>query len=227
MVMIELKDITKRYTIGKTSMQALDGVSLSIERGEYVAIIGPSGSGKSTLMNVIGCLDTPTSGRYTLNGVDVSRMSETQLAATRNRNIGFIFQRFNLLGRVTALRNVELPAQYAGRGARDRHKRAAAAMQAVGLSDKLKNKPTEMSGGQQQRVAIARALINDPAVLLADEPTGSLDSKTGAEVLDLFESLQRDKGITLVIVTHDPSVAARARRIISIRDGQLESDISR
>lgn len=225
--MIELKDITKRYTIGKTSMQALDGVSLNIERGEYVAIIGPSGSGKSTLMNVIGCLDTPTSGRYMLNGVDVSRMSETQLAATRSRNIGFVFQRFNLLGRVTALRNVELPAQYAGRGARDRHKRATAAMQAVGLSDKLKNKPTEMSGGQQQRVAIARALINDPSVLLADEPTGSLDSKTGAEVLDLFEALQRDKGITLVIVTHDPSVAARARRVISIRDGQLESDISR
>lgn len=225
--MIELKDITKRYTIGSTSTLALDGVSLRIEQGEYVAIIGPSGSGKSTLMNVIGCLDTPSSGNYKLNGVDVSRMSEAQLAATRSRNIGFIFQRFNLLGRVSALRNVELPSQYAGKGARDRKKRAIAAMEAVGLGDKLKNKPTEMSGGQQQRVAIARALINAPSVLLADEPTGALDSKTGAEVLDLFESLQRDKGITLIVVTHDNNVAARAHRVISIRDGQLESDITR
>ncbi len=225
--MIELKDITKRYSIGNVIMQALDGISLSIDRGEYVAITGPSGSGKSTLMNLIGCLDTPTSGKYTLNGMDVSRMSESQLAVARNRNIGFVFQRFNLLGRVSALRNVELPAQYAGRGAGDRRKRAIAAMEAVGLGDRLKNKPTELSGGQQQRVAIARALINTPAVLLADEPTGSLDSRTGNEVLDLFESLHRDKGITLVVVTHDHSVAARASRVISIRDGRLESDISR
>jgi putative ABC transport system ATP-binding protein len=225
--MISLRNITKRYSVGKVTMQALDGISLDIERGEHVAIVGPSGSGKSTLMNMIGCLDTPTSGSYVLNGKDVSRMGETQLASVRSRNIGFIFQRFNLLGRVSALRNVEMPAQYAGGSARERRKRAIAAMEAVGLKDKLRNKPVELSGGQQQRVAIARALINDPAVLLADEPTGSLDSKTGMEVLDLFEALHRDKGITLIVVTHDHDVAARATRVISIRDGRLESDISR
>ncbi len=224
--MIELKNITKRYTIGNVTMQALDGISLSIDQGEYVAIVGPSGSGKSTLMNVIGCLDIPTSGEYVFGGKDVSRMSETQLAAMRNRNIGFIFQRFNLLGRVSALRNVEMPAQYAGTRSRERRERALASMQAVGLADKLRNKPTELSGGQQQRVAIARALVNDPSVLLADEPTGALDSKTGSEVLDLFEALHDDKRITLIVVTHDRDVAARARRVISIRDGMLESDIS-
>jgi putative ABC transport system ATP-binding protein len=224
--MIQLSNITKRYTIGNVAMQALDGVSLTIERGEFVAIVGPSGSGKSTLMNMIGCLDTPTSGTYVLNGKDVSRMSETQLAVVRNRNVGFIFQRFNLLGRVSAQRNVELPAQYAGRGVRDRKKRAVAAMEAVGLKDKLRNKPVELSGGQQQRVAIARALVNDPSVLLADEPTGSLDTKTGSEVLDLFETLHRDKGITLIVVTHDHDVAARAKRVISLRDGRIESDIA-
>lgn len=225
--MIELTNITKCYTIGSVSMQALDGISLSIERGEYVAVIGPSGSGKSTLMNVIGCLDAPSSGTYVLNGKDVSRMSETQLAAVRNRNIGVIFQRFNLLGRVSALRNVEIPAQYSGIRTGERRKRALNAMDAVGLSAKLRNRPTELSGGQQQRVAIARALVNDPNVILADEPTGSLDSKTGGEVLDLFERLQQDKGITLIIVTHDHDVAARAGRVISIRDGRLESDLSR
>lgn len=224
--MIELSNITKRYAIGNVTMQALDGVSLSIERGEHVAIIGPSGSGKSTLMNMIGCLDTPTSGTYVLNGQDVSQMSETQLADVRNRNIGFIFQRFNLLGRVSAQRNVELPARYAGKGGRDRNKRAVAALEAVGLKDKLRNKPVELSGGQQQRVAIARALVNDPAVLLADEPTGSLDSKTGSEVLDLFDALHHEKGITLIVVTHDHDVAARAKRVISLRDGRIESDIA-
>jgi putative ABC transport system ATP-binding protein len=177
-------------------------------------------------MNMIGCLDTPTSGTYVLNGKDVSRMSETQLAAVRNHNIGFVFQRFNLLGRVSALRNVELPTRYAGKGGRDRKKRAVAALEAVGLQDKLRNKPVELSGGQQQRVAIARALVNDPSVLLADEPTGSLDTRTGAEVLDLFESLHHDKGITLIVVTHDHDVAARAERVISIRDGRIESDIA-
>lgn len=224
--MIELSNITKRYAIGNVTMQALDGVSLSIERGEHVAIIGPSGSGKSTLMNMIGCLDTPTSGTYVLNGQDVSQMSETQLADVRNRNIGFIFQRFNLLGRVSAQRNVELPARYAGKSGRDRNKRAVAALEAVGLKDKLRNKPVELSGGQQQRVAIARALVNDPAVLLADEPTGSLDSKTGSEVLDLFDALHHEKGITLIVVTHDHDVAARAKRVISLRDGRIESDIA-
>ncbi len=225
--MIELSNITKQYAMGKVTMQALDHVSLTIEQGEHIAIVGPSGSGKSTLMNMIGCLDTPTSGTYVLNGKDVSRMSETQLAAVRNRNIGFIFQRFNLLGRVSALRNVELPARYAGKGGRERKQRAVAALEAVGLKDKLRNKPVELSGGQQQRVAIARALVNDPAVLLADEPTGALDSRTGSEVLDLFETLHRDKGLTLIIVTHDHEVAARAKRVISIRDGRIESDIAK
>ena len=225
--MIELSNITKQYTIGGMTMQALDGVSLRIERGEYIAIVGPSGSGKSTLMNMIGCLDTPTSGRYVLNGSDVSRLSESQLSIVRNRNIGFVFQRFNLLGRVSALRNVELPAQYAGKGARERKRRAIVALEAVGLKDKLRNKPVELSGGQQQRVAIARALVNDPPVILADEPTGALDSRTGEEVLDLFEALHRDKGITLIVVTHDRDVARRAERVISIRDGHVESDLAK
>jgi putative ABC transport system ATP-binding protein len=224
--MIELVDITKAYQIGTETVKALDNVSLKIDTGEYIAIIGPSGSGKSTMMNVLGCLDKATSGSYLLNGEDVSKLSERQLAKVRNKNIGFVFQQFNLLTRMSALRNVELPADYGGVSRSTRHKHAVSAMEAVGLSNRLHHKPTELSGGQQQRVAIARALVNDPAILLADEPTGALDSKTGREILDLFEQLHRERGITVILVTHDPNVAKRAERVVSVRDGRIESDIS-
>ncbi len=224
--MIELKNVTKAYEMGDQVVKALDGVDLTLQDNEFVAIIGPSGSGKSTLMNIIGCLDTPTSGRYILNGEDVSKMRSNQLADARNRHIGFVFQRFNLLGRVSALRNVELPARYAGLNGRARRLRAMEAMTAVGLADRTKHTPVELSGGQQQRVAIARALINQPSILLADEPTGALDSKTGQEILGLFERLHRERGMTVILVTHDPSVAAHANRIISIRDGKIESDVA-
>ncbi|HEY3289590.1 MAG TPA: DUF6069 family protein [Anaerolineae bacterium] len=225
--MIELQNITKLYHMGDETVHALQDVSLKIEDGEYVAIIGPSGSGKSTLMNILGCLDIPTSGTYNLNGTMVSRMRESQLATVRNKNIGLIFQNFNLLGKATAIRNVELPARYGGIGPAERHKRAMAAMTSVGLAHRTHHKPTELSGGQQQRVAIARALVNSPSILLADEPTGALDSKTGKEILDLFEQLQRENGITVIVVTHDPNVARRAHRVITIRDGRIESDIAR
>jgi putative ABC transport system ATP-binding protein len=225
--LIDMTGIVKEYTIGTTTMRALDDVAVKIERGEHVAIVGPSGSGKSTLMNVIGCLDIPTSGRYVLNGNDVSRMNEAELAQVRNTNIGFVFQRYNLLGRVSAQRNVELPAQYAGIGPGQRAQRAQAALEAVGLSDKYKNKPVELSGGQQQRVAIARALVNDPPVLLCDEPTGALDSKTGADILALFKRLHAERGVTLIIVTHDHDVAAHADRIVTIRDGRIETDLKK
>ena len=224
--MIEINNMVKTYVMGDVTLRALDDVSLRINTGEYVAIIGPSGSGKSTLMNMLGCLDTPTSGQYILNGQDVSKMNETQLAKVRNKNIGFIFQRYNLMGRTSALRNVELPARYGGIGAKARSERAKAALTAVGLESKFNNKPTELSGGQQQRVAIARALVNQPTILLADEPTGALDSKTGKEILALFDQLHRERGITVIVVTHDPTVARRARRIISIKDGRIESDVS-
>jgi putative ABC transport system ATP-binding protein len=224
--MIELVDITKTYQMGAEIVHALDGVSLTIRTGEYVAIIGPSGSGKSTLMNVLGCLDRPTSGTYKLNERDVSKLGERQLAKVRNQNIGFVFQQFNLLGRMSALRNVELPAAYAGASPGARHRRAMEAMQAVGLADRTHHKPTEMSGGQQQRVAIARALVNEPTILLADEPTGALDSKTGQEILGLFEQLQRERGITVILVTHDPAIARRANRVVSIRDGRIDSDMN-
>jgi putative ABC transport system ATP-binding protein len=224
--MIELVDITKAYHIGTETVKALDNVSLKIDTGEYIAIIGPSGSGKSTMMNVLGCLDKATSGSYLLNGEDVSKLSERQLAKVRNKNIGFVFQQFNLLTRMSALRNVELPADYGGVSRSTRHKHAVSAMEAVGLSNRLHHKPTELSGGQQQRVAIARALVNDPSILLADEPTGALDSKTGREILDLFEQLHRERGITVILVTHDPNVAKRAERVVSVRDGRIESDIS-
>ncbi len=224
--MIELKNVTKAYEMGDQVVKALDGVDLILQDNEFVAIIGPSGSGKSTLMNIIGCLDTPTSGRYILNGEDVSKMRSNQLADARNHHIGFVFQRFNLLGRVSALRNVELPARYAGLNGRARKQRAIEAMTAVGLGDRTKHTPVELSGGQQQRVAIARALINQPSILLADEPTGALDSKTGQEILALFERLHRERGMTVILVTHDPSVAAHANRIISIRDGKIESDVA-
>ncbi len=223
--MIELKNVTKAYAMGDQVVKALDNIDLRIDDGEFVAIIGPSGSGKSTLMNLIGCLDTPSKGSYFLNGADVSRMRSNALADARNKHIGFVFQRFNLLGRVSALRNVEMPARYAGQNAALRKKNAMQALTSVGLADRTKHTPVELSGGQQQRVAIARALINNPTILLADEPTGALDSKTGAEILALFSALHRDRGMTVILVTHDPEVAGHADRIIAIRDGKVASDV--
>jgi putative ABC transport system ATP-binding protein len=223
--MLELKNVSKTYEMGDQIVRALDGVNLTIDNNEYVAIIGPSGSGKSTLMNVIGCLDTPSTGQYFLNGKDVSQLKSNQLADERNKNIGFVFQRFNLLGRISALRNVEMPARYAGKNGGERRRLAMEALTAVGLADRVKHTPVELSGGQQQRVAIARALVNQPTILLADEPTGALDQKTGQEILGLFDKLHNERGITVILVTHDPNVAAHANRIISIRDGKIESDL--
>ena len=225
--MIEILNITKSFKMGDNSLTVLHGVDLMIRAGEYVAIIGPSGSGKSTLMNVIGCLDKPTTGQYRLNQQDVSQLSEKELARQRNKNIGFVFQRFNLLGKISAQRNVELPAQYAGIPLSQRRALSQRAMEEVGLGDRLDHRPLEVSGGQQQRVAIARALVNRPNILLADEPTGALDSKTGKEIMDLFESLQvQNPSMTIILVTHDHDVAARAKRVVSIRDGLIASDIT-
>ncbi len=225
--MIEILNITKSFKMGDNSLTVLHGVDLMIRAGEYVAIIGPSGSGKSTLMNVIGCLDKPTTGQYRLNQQDVSQLSEKELARQRNKNIGFVFQRFNLLGKISAQRNVELPAQYAGIPLSQRRALSQRAMEEVGLGDRLDHRPLELSGGQQQRVAIARALVNRPNILLADEPTGALDSKTGKEIMDLFESLQvQNPSMTIILVTHDHDVAARAKRVVSIRDGLIASDIT-
>ena len=219
--MIEIENITKTYRMGAVEVQALRGVSLKVERGEVVSIMGPSGSGKSTLMNILGCLDQATSGRYLLDGVAVDSMSDDQLAEVRNRKIGFVFQSFNLLRRLTARRNVELPMLYAGVDG-GRRERAVKALESVGLGDRMDHRPTELSGGQQQRVAIARALINDPAILLADEPTGNLDSKSGEEILQLLLNLNREHGITLVFVTHDIKIAQHTQRIIMVRDGLVE-----
>lgn len=223
--MIELTNIVKLYRMGDTDVHALDGVNLKIDAGEYVAIMGPSGSGKSTLMNILGCLDVPTSGEYVLNGEQVSKLRDDALARARNRNIGFVFQQFNLLNRADALRNVELPLRYQGVGGRERSRRAKEALESVGLGQRVHHKPTELSGGQQQRVAIARALVTRPAILLADEPTGALDSKTGEEILTLFEQLHDTRGLTVIIVTHDPKVAHHANRVVSIRDGKIEKDV--
>jgi putative ABC transport system ATP-binding protein len=226
MSLIETRDLWKTYHMGSESVHALQGASLAIERGEYVAIMGPSGSGKSTLMNLIGCLDTPTKGTYFLNGKQADEMTDDELARIRNEEIGFVFQTFNLLPRATALHNVELPLIYAGIDSRTRHRRAHDALDTVELSDRKAHRPSEMSGGQRQRVAIARALVNNPSILLADEPTGNLDSRTGIEIMALFERLHL-QGNTIVLVTHEADVAAHAHRTIHIRDGRVEKDVRR
>jgi putative ABC transport system ATP-binding protein len=224
MPLIETDDLWKTYQMGDEQIHALRGVSLQIERGEYVAIMGPSGSGKSTLMNLIGCLDTPSKGRYLLNGNVVSEMNDNELARIRNEEIGFVFQTFNLLPRATALHNVELPLVYAGVSKKDRLERAKGALEKVELTPRMHHRPNELSGGQRQRVAIARALVNNPSILLADEPTGNLDSKTGVEIMALFERLH-GAGNTIVLVTHEADIAAHAHRIISIRDGEVAKDV--
>jgi putative ABC transport system ATP-binding protein len=225
MSLIQLQDIRKTYTLGEVELHALDGVSLSIDRGEYVALMGPSGSGKSTLMNTLGCLDRPTSGSYLLEGEEVVTMSQDQRARLRNSRIGFVFQNFNLLSRTTALENVELPMLYAGRlSSRRRHEHAKSILDRVGLGDRLDHHPSQLSGGQQQRVAIARAMANEPSILLADEPTGNLDSRTSREVMELFRQLNINDGITVILVTHDQDIARNAKRTIVIRDGQVVSD---
>ena len=226
MALIETRDLWKTYVMGEEEIHALRGVSIQIERGEYVAIMGPSGSGKSTLMNLIGCLDTPSKGSYLLNGKQVSEMNDNELARIRNQEIGFVFQTFNLLPRASALQNVELPLVYAGIPAKDRIKLAKNAIDRVELTSRMTHKPNELSGGQRQRVAIARALVNSPSILLADEPTGNLDSKTGAEIMALFAKLH-ESGNTIVLVTHEADIAAFARRTISVRDGQVEKDVRR
>jgi putative ABC transport system ATP-binding protein len=220
---IEVHNITKVYKMGEVEVRALAGVSFEVEKGEVMAIMGPSGSGKSTLMNMLGCLDRPTSGEYYLDGELVSTLTDDQLAIIRNRKVGFVFQSFNLLARVSSLANVELPLRYAGVH-EGRRERARAALEAVGLGDRVNHRPTELSGGQQQRVAVARAIINDPSIIMADEPTGNLDSKVGQEIMDLLLSLNRDRGTTLIIVTHDPTIAAQTQRIIRLQDGLLETN---
>src|ERR1700682_6164371 len=222
-IVIDIENITKHYVLDDETEHALRGITLQIHRNEYLAIMGPSGSGKSTLMNMLGCLDTPSSGRYAFNGRDVSSMDDDELAAIRNREIGFVFQTFNLLPRSTSLRNVELPLIYAGIDPETREERAAQVLSDVGLGDRIHHKPNELSGGQRQRVAVARALVNRPSIILADEPTGNLDSKTGEEIMALFENLYR-RGNTIILVTHEADIAAHARRTVHLRDGFIESD---
>jgi putative ABC transport system ATP-binding protein len=224
---IDLSEVTRTYELGAERVHALRGVNLAIAPGELVAIIGPSGSGKSTLMNVIGCLDTPTSGTYALDGVDVKALDDSALADLRNKKIGFVFQSFNLLPRQTALENVGLPLRYGGSSARERREASRRALARVDLSDRVEHRPDQLSGGQKQRVAIARALVTNPAIVLADEPTGSLDQKTGKDILDLFRRLNEEDGVTVVIVTHDPQIAAATKRILTIVDGKIVSDEAR
>ena len=221
---LQLRDVFKTYVLGTEKINALNGVSLDIHGNEYVAVMGPSGSGKSTLMNIVGCLDVPTSGTYELDGEMVAKKSEAQLADIRNRMIGFVFQTFNLIPRANILHNVELPLIYGGMGKAERHERAVAALQQVGLEDRMTHRPNELSGGQRQRVAIARALVFNPSIILADEPTGNLDSRTGAEIMEILDGMH-DNGQTIVLVTHEDNIAAHARRTIRLRDGRIESDV--
>ena len=223
-MLISIRNLRKIYRMGEVEVRALDGVDLEVEAGEYLAIMGPSGSGKSTLMNLIGCLDTPTSGEYILNNQRVSDLDDSELAAIRNHEIGFVFQTFNLLSRATAMANVELPLIYARVSAKERHRRAREALEKVGLGDRAKHQPNELSGGQRQRVAVARALINVPSILLADEPTGNLDSRTSAEIMELFNDLNA-AGNTLIVVTHEEDIAAHARRIVRLLDGTIVEDV--
>jgi putative ABC transport system ATP-binding protein len=222
-IIIRLKNITKFYQVGEEKVHALDGISLTIQKNEYVAIMGPSGSGKSTMMNIVGCLDTPTSGLYELNNTNVSDMNDNQLARVRNKEIGFVFQTFNLLARSDVLHNVELPLIYGGINTIERKKMARAAIDRVGLTDRIHHKPNELSGGQRQRVSVARALVTHPSILLADEPTGNLDTKTGEEIMQLFDVLQKE-GNTIILVTHEEDIAAHAHRRVRLRDGKIEKD---
>ncbi len=223
-LLIDIDGLTKVYQMGEQEVRALDGVTLDVAPNEYVAVMGPSGSGKSTLMNMLGCLDTPTEGTYLLNGQNVSEMTDDELAAIRNREIGFVFQTFNLLPRVTCVQNAELPLIYAGTSKRDRREAAREALRRVGLGDRLDHKPSELSGGQRQRVAVARALVTTPSIILADEPTGNLDTATGEDIMRLFEALYR-QGNTIIVVTHEEDIAAHARRIVRLRDGRIERDV--
>jgi putative ABC transport system ATP-binding protein len=220
---VDVRNLSKVYRLGEVDVHALNGLSLTIKSGEGVAIMGPSGSGKSTLMNILGCLDRPTQGEYFLSGENVAQMDDDELAQVRNQRVGFIFQSFNLLPRASALSNVELPLRYAGAPAGERRTRATAALTAVGLEDRMNHRPQELSGGQQQRVAIARALVNDPSIIMADEPTGNLDSRSGSEIMDLLLRLNQERGVTLILVTHDAAIAGRMGRAIHIRDGQVEA----